>query len=414
MKKKIIIFIIVIIITISLSVFGYYYYNTTYLDSINDINLELLGEKEITLKLNDEYNEAGSIAHFREEDITHLINTEGSVDTSKVGDYIIKYNVNYKNKDKTIERSIKIIDDVIPEIKLKGKTEVSLYVNDKYSESGATASDNYDGDITDNIVITGEVDTSKEGKYELTYTIKDSSNNENSVKRVVVVKKRQPKPGVAVLNYHFFYDNGASCPGVNCMSTEKFEEQLKYLKDNGYKALTMEEFRAWMYNEIEIPKKSVLITIDDGALGTGFHNGNKLIPLLEKYQTHATLFLITGWWKIENYKSDYLDIESHTYDMHTEGYCQGVARGAKMLCLEHDEVLKDLRLSIEITGSTNAFCYPFFVYNNQAIENVKEAGFKLAFAGGDYKATKASNKYAIPRFHITRGITLEEFINIIE
>ena len=40
-------------------------------------------------------------------------------------------------------------------------------------------------------------------------------------------------------------------------------------------------------------KKSVLITIDDGALGTGIQNGNKLIPILEEYKMHATLFLIT-------------------------------------------------------------------------------------------------------------------------
>ena len=31
------------------------------------------------------------------------------------------------------------------------------------------------------------------------------------------------------------------------------------------------------YGEIELPARSVLITIDDGALGTGTHNGNKLI-----------------------------------------------------------------------------------------------------------------------------------------
>ena len=55
----------------------------------------------------------------------------------------------------------------------------------------------------------------------------------------------------------------------------------------------MEEFRKWMYGEIEIPSKSILITVDDGAMGTGKHNGNKLNPLLEEYHMNATLFLIT-------------------------------------------------------------------------------------------------------------------------
>ena len=54
----------------------------------------------------------------------------------------------------------------------------------------------------------------------------------------------------------------------------------------------MREYVDWIYGRIELPKKSVLLTIDDGAMGTGKHNGNKLNPLLEKYQINATLFLI--------------------------------------------------------------------------------------------------------------------------
>ena len=39
-------------------------------------------------------------------------------------------------------------------------------------------------------------------------------------------------------------------------------------------------------HQISIPEKSVLITIDDGAKGTGKHNGHKLIPLLEEYKMY--------------------------------------------------------------------------------------------------------------------------------
>ncbi len=53
----------------------------------------------------------------------------------------------------------------------------------------------------------------------------------------------------------------------------------------------MQEFRDWMYGKKSIfQKRSVLITIDDGAMGTGAHNGNKLIQFLEEYEMHATLF----------------------------------------------------------------------------------------------------------------------------
>ena len=78
------------------------------------------------------------------------------------------------------------------------------------------------------------------------------------------------KQGVPVLNYHFFYDpNEDSCDESICLEVSKFREHLEYLKNNNFKTLTIEEFRKWMYGEIEVPSKSVLITIDDGAKGTG-------------------------------------------------------------------------------------------------------------------------------------------------
>jgi peptidoglycan/xylan/chitin deacetylase (PgdA/CDA1 family) len=220
---------------------------------------------------------------------------------------------------------------------------------------------------------------------------------------------------IAVLNYHFFYDPeaGESCPDGNCKKVQDFENELNFLKKNNYKTLTMDEFTKWMYGEIELPARSVLITIDDGALGTGTHNGNKLIPILEKYQTHATLFLITGWWSIDNYRSPYLDIESHTNDMHDGNYCDGVPRGSKLLCSSKEQVLQDLSTSVEITGSKNAFCFPMYVYNDTTMQVLSEIGFKLAFVGGDYKATRSSDRYKIPRYHIYRDTSLDQFINMV-
>ena len=220
---------------------------------------------------------------------------------------------------------------------------------------------------------------------------------------------------IAVLNYHFFYDpqSGESCPDGNCKTVQDFERELAYLKENNYKALTMDEFTKWMYGEIELPARSVLITIDDGAMGTGTHNGNKLIPLLEKYQTHATLFLITGWWPIGNYSSPYLDIESHTYNMHEGNFCENAPRGSKLLCSSHDEVFDDLKTSAEITGSKNAFCFPMYVYNDTTLQVLDELGFKLAFVGGDYKASRNNNKYQVPRYHIYSETSLDQFINMI-
>lgn len=403
-----------ILLIVVILVLAYFLYQTVYLDSVSKIQFKLLGESDITLDVFSEYKELGSKATFRNQDITKKVSVEGSVDTSKVGTYSLVYTIEHKKKKSKLKRTVTVADTVVPEITLLGESKYSIYVGNSFNDPGVQAIDNYDGDISPNVTVDSKLDTNVAGTYTITYTVSDSSGNSSSVSREVEVKKKVvSSQGIAVLNYHFFYSDGERCGESICLNTKRFEEQLKYLKDNGYKTLTMDEFVRWMYGEIELPAKSVLLTIDDGAMGTGAHNGNKLIPLLEKYQAHATLFLITGWWDINNYKSEYLDVESHTYDMHTEGVCSGVARGAKLLCSTHDEVLVDLKRSIDITGSNNAFCYPFYAYNQSVMNSVKEAGFKVAFAGGSYKATRNSNKYAIPRYPMYDNTSLSTFISYI-
>lgn len=223
---------------------------------------------------------------------------------------------------------------------------------------------------------------------------------------------KNPTNKIPVLNYHFFYDESLNegCNESICLDVKNFREQLNYLRDNHYRTITMEEFKKWMYNEIELPEKSVLITVDDGAMGTGKHNGNKLIPILEEYKMHATLFLIAGWWDIENYRSSYLEIESHTFDMHNYGDCGS----GQLLCESKENVIRDLKKSVEIIKSTNAFCFPFYSYDQKSTEAVQEVGFQLAFIGGYRSAKRSDNKYKIPRYPIYKTTSIKEFINILE
>lgn len=376
----------------------------------SSLSIKLNGPKVIKLEAGEEYKEKGAKAYYRGKNISKKIKITGKVNNKKLGKNYIKYTAKYKHVSKTIKREVKVIDDSKPSIKLK-YDEVLLYVGNEYKETGYEATDNYDGDLTDKVEVTNNVDINTEGEYEVIYTVKDSSGNKAEVKKKVKVVPKVDNPRVAVLNYHFFYDPdiGEACNEEICERVSDFKEQLDYLKENNFKTLTMQEFRDFMYGEIEIPEKSVLITIDDGAMGTGKHNGNKLIPILEEYKMHATLFLITGWWDIENYRSEYLDIESHTNDMHKEGLCGGVTRGAQMLCSSNKQVSEDLQKSIEITGSTLAFCFPFYAYNSNALKLVKDAGFDLAFVGGSTKASRKNNKYLIPRYPIVKQATINDF-----
>ena len=246
------------------------------------------------------------------------------------------------------------------------------------------------------------------------YQIRNTTPTENIIKMAngeEIKEATDENQSIPVLNYHFFYDaaGGESCNESICLDTAKFREHLQYLKDNQYKTLTMDEFKKWMYGEIELPSKSILITVDDGAMGTGKHNGNKLIPMIEEFNMNATLFLIAGWWGIDNYQSPNLDIQSHTYDMHQYGSC---GRG-QINCATYEEAKADLEKSIAIIQNTDSFCFPFYMYSNTSIQAIKDTGFKMAFVGGSVNAKRSNNKYLIPRYPIHSNISLNRFIDIV-
>lgn len=78
-------------------------------------------------------------------------------------------------------------DKKAPEIALNGDAEMTVEAGSEFSDPGYTATDNYDGDLTDKVSVTGDVDTSKPGDYEIKYSVADSSKNEIEVKRTVHV-----------------------------------------------------------------------------------------------------------------------------------------------------------------------------------------------------------------------------------
>lgn len=84
-------------------------------------------------------------------------------------------------------------DTTAPEITLIGEAEITLMMGEAYNDSGATASDEKDGDITSDIQSSGIelVDTSKVGTYTISYNVSDASGNEaNAVIRTVQVIER--------------------------------------------------------------------------------------------------------------------------------------------------------------------------------------------------------------------------------
>lgn len=420
-KKRTIIYCEIIAVIILAVVTGIAVYFNNQNNAIPTIFL--IGEDNIVLELNDNYEEQGAKAFINENDISGNIILEGQVDTSKVGEYKLKYTIfNLMNKNPiSVERIVNVVDKTAPEITLKGKAEVTINVDDTYKDEGCTAFDNYDGDITNKISIIGEVDTKKEGTYTITYRVIDSSNNTAEATRKIIVKKKAiavtdsssttskvntSKRGLPVLMYHFFYDKskGENGADANWMEVSAFENQMKYLADNNYYFPSWSEVEEYVNGTKTLPTKSVVITIDDGDESFIKY----AIPIIEKYKVKATSFVVTSWngnWLPKSYKSTYLDFQSHSHDMHRAGD-NGKGR---FVNLSYKEALKDVTNSKNIIGNCTVFCYPFGHYNDNAIKILKDAGYKLAFTTQAGRVYPGQNKFALPRVRMSRGISMKAF-----
>ncbi|MDR2156707.1 MAG: DUF5011 domain-containing protein, partial [Clostridiales Family XIII bacterium] len=77
--------------------------------------------------------------------------------------------------------------DRAPIISLNGASVLRLQVGDPFTDPGATAHDDRDGDLTASIVVSGSADTGVTGVYTLTYTVTDSAGNTASKSRLVIV-----------------------------------------------------------------------------------------------------------------------------------------------------------------------------------------------------------------------------------
>ena len=182
---------LIVFIASILCIIGYFSYSY-----LVEPEISLKGNKEMTISLNEKYEDPGVVALLGATDVSSNVKVEGKVDTTKVGDYTLTYIItNLKGYQKQeITRVIKVRDGEKPTLKLKGKSPYVISYQTTYKEPGYTATDNYDGNLTNKVKITGKVNTKKLGTYKLYYTVEDSSSNKITKIRVVkVVDNKSPQ-----------------------------------------------------------------------------------------------------------------------------------------------------------------------------------------------------------------------------
>lgn len=178
----------------------------------------LLGDNPFNLTVGDVFVEPGYTATDDVDgEITDNVVIGGdAVNTAVVGAYQITYNVSDSsgNPAAQVVRIVNVEeppppDTTAPVIILSGSPTVNLLVGDTYTEEGATALDDVDGDISANIVIGGDVvDTSTPGTYIVTYNVSDNAGNPaDEVTRTVIVAEPVDSTPPAVTEVSIASDN---------------------------------------------------------------------------------------------------------------------------------------------------------------------------------------------------------------
>ena len=214
----------------------------------------------------------------------------------------------------------------------------------------------------------------------------------------------------AILTYHDFTTGKAE----NNMqkNIDDFKKEMKYLKKHNYKTLTLSDVECYMNKKCELPRKSVLITFDDGWKSIY----DLALPILKEYNFNAVIFYMGNnidgsnpnfiskdeLFEIEkNYPN--IEIASHSFNNHErDAYKKSV-----------DELNEDFN-SMNNIIDTKYFAYPYGLYSDNYIKALKKNKYNLAFTfGGEAKHKKFSNKddrYLIPRLNLSTDYPYWKFV----
>ena len=196
--------------------------------------ITLKGDMEVSLELGTPYTDLGATASDNiDGDITSSIVTVNNVDIYTVGTYSVTYNVDdvAGNAADEVTRTVKITPDVTrPVITLSGDAEVSLELGTPYTDSGATASDNIDGDITSSIVTVNNVDIYTVGTYSVTYNVSDAAGNAaDEVTRTVNITPDVTKPVITITGGDIDHEQGTSYTDLGATAIDNIDGDITSL-----------------------------------------------------------------------------------------------------------------------------------------------------------------------------------------
>lgn len=205
---------------------------------------------------------------------------------------------------------------------------------------------------------------------------------------------------VPIIMYHSLNAKGGD---IWTLSPAAFEEDLRYLSDNGYTAVFLSELIEYVDNGTPLPDKPVVLSFDDGY----YNNYTQALPLLEKYDAkmtlsvigeHAELFSVEkdqnedyghlSWEELREFQdTGRMELVNHTWGLHCKkdgrvGCCrvQGEALGQYGGVLTQDVERLQASLLEHCGAVPRSFAYPFGSKSPESNDVLKAMGFRVTLS----------------------------------
>ncbi len=214
---------------------------------------------------------------------------------------------------------------------------------------------------------------------------------------------------VTILMYHSIdYEKGNDLR----VPKEKFREQMKYLKDNNFTTLSLQEVYDFLENNKPIPEKSVAITLDDGYMD----NYNNAFPVLKEFGQTAAIFAII----------EAIDNDPHVITLAQAKEMEENGIDIESHCISHDHLEKmSYELQLDTLKKSKAFleeklnkeayfiAYPYGTYNENTLKAAKEAGYKLGVTINSGMTHKKDGILTLRRVYVGAKYDMNTFINLV-
>lgn len=219
---------------------------------------------------------------------------------------------------------------------------------------------------------------------------------------------------VPVLMYHRITDltpEESRSPLLRDLSVSPadFEEQLKFLRENDFVFLHVSDVERALREGKPLPERAVAITMDDGYQD----NFSQALPLLQKYEAKATVFMVTNnfgraarlsWPEAKEMHKQKVSFESHSVS-HPD--LTAISDGQLWDELVDSKHILETGLGIEV----RSIAYPAGAYDSDVVAAVERAGYFAGWkkGGGPVMPGNSAELYELPRIRVHGQTDLEKF-----